>query len=121
MAHTREIPRGQWQQYFDAFTRQHLRETPGVVTVEAMSNEIGDQVLATGARLSGLTYDPHGEALEALLEGDDHLVFRPKEVWVLEGDRADTIATFEFVREDGTKEILHVQGGGPVRKTDSAG
>lgn len=120
MATTRQIPREEWQQYFDAFTRRHLGETGGVVTLEALSDTIGDQVLASGAHLIGLSYDPHDGAIDALLEGDDHRVFQPQEVWVLEGDHEDVIATFEFVHADGMKEILRVQGGGSVRKADTA-
>lgn len=116
MATTRQIPQGEWQRYFDAFTRQHLKDTGGVVTVQALSPRLGDQVFASNARLIGLAYDPRAEVLEALLEGSDHLVFRPAQVWVLEGDSEDRIATFEFVRRDGIKEILHVQGGGAVIK-----
>lgn len=114
MPTTRQIPREEWQQYFDSFTRRHLGQTGGVVNVQALSQDIGDQVLAEHAHLTGLSYDPHDQVLSAMLEGAEHLVFRPAEVWVLEGDHEDVLATFEFVHEDGTKEILQVQGGGAV-------
>lgn len=114
MSTTRQIPREEWQQYFDSFTRRHLGDSGGVAQVQALSPEIGDQVLAENAHLVGLSYDPRDDVLAAMLVGAEHLVFRPSEVWVLEGDHEDVIATFEFVHEDGTKEILQVQGGGAV-------
>lgn len=122
MKSTKQLPMDQWKPYFEAFTRKHLRpDAAGIVTIEAVSSSIGDQVLATNARLLGLSYDPHGKMLEVQLEGSDHLVFKPAEVWVLEGDRDDVIATFELVRPDGVKEILHVQGGGPIEQVRKAG
>ncbi|MBZ5710437.1 DUF5335 family protein [Nannocystis pusilla] len=121
---TRQLPAHEWRTYFDAFTRKHLRpqaESAGIVTIQAVSLRIGDQVFAENARLLGISYDPHGKALEVQLEGDDHMVFTPSEVWVLEGDRDDVIATFELVRPDGIKEILHVRGGGPMERVRAAG
>jgi len=122
MTTTKQLPVHEWKTYFDAFTRKHLRpEAAGIVTIQAISPRIGDQVFAENARLIAITYDPHGKTLEVQLEGDDHLVLKPAEVWVLEGDRDDVIATFEFVRPDGIKEILHVQGGGPIERVRAAG
>ncbi|WAS99362.1 DUF5335 family protein [Nannocystis punicea] len=122
MKTTKQLPVHEWKTYFDGFTRKHLRpEAAGIVTIQAVSLQIGDQVFAQNARLLGIAYDPHGKTLEVQLEGSDHLVFRPAEVWVLEGDRDDVIATFELVRPDGIKEILHVQGGGPIERVRAAG
>lgn len=121
-ATTKQLKVEEWKSYFDAFTREHLRpEATGIATIQAVSPEIGDQTLAENARLLGISYDPHGKTLDVLLEGEDHMVFRPSEVWVLEGDREDCIATFELVRDDGVKEILQVQGGGPIERARAAG
>lgn len=121
-ATTKQLAVEQWKSYFDAFTREHLRpEAAGIATIQAVSPQIGDQTLAENVRLLGISYDPHGKTLDVMIEGDDHLVFRPSEVWVLEGDREDRIATFELVRPDGIKEILHVQGGGPIERARAAG
>jgi hypothetical protein len=119
---TKQLPVHEWKTYFDAFSRAHLRSAgAGLVTIQMMSPRLGDQVFAANARLLGITYDPHGKVIEVQLEGSDHLVFRPAEVWVLEGDRDDVIATFELVHSDGVKEILRVQGGGPMARAQAAG
>ena len=117
MSTTRQIAMDEWGRYFDGFTRQHLRgEAPGIATIQAVSGNLGDQVVASNARLLGITFDPHDKTLDISLEGANHVVFQPAEIWVLEGDHDDVLATFEVVQRDGSKEILQVQGGGPVTR-----
>ncbi len=114
MAKTTQIPRDEWSDYFDNFTRQHLRnDLPDLVTLEVLSPRLGDQVYAQNARLLGLSFDPHSEAFEVLIDGADHMIFQPAEIWVLEGDTA-VIAVFELVHADGTKQLIHVKEGGPL-------
>lgn len=114
MAKTTQIPRDEWSDYFDNFTRQHLRnDPPDLVTLEVLSPRLGDQVYAQNARLLGLSFDPHSEAFEVLIDGADHMIFQPAEIWVLEGDTA-VIAVFELVHADGTRQLIHVKEGGPL-------
>lgn len=121
MAKTTQIPRGEWSDYFDKFTRQHLKnDLPDLATLEVLSPRLGDQVYAQNARLLGLSYDPHGEAFEVMLAGADHLTFQPEEIWVLEGD-ADVIAVFELVQSDGTRQLIHVKAGGPLVEAGDTG
>lgn len=114
MAKTTQIPRAEWSDYFNKFTRQHLRnELPDLVTLEVLSPRLGDQVYAQNARLLGLSFDAHDEVFEVLMEGADHLTFKPAEIWVLEGE-SNGIAVFELVHADGTKQLIHVKEGGPL-------
>ncbi len=113
MAATKRIPREQWASFFDRFTRAHLRdERPEAATVEILSPDPGDQVEAEAARLLGVSYDPKSEALEVLLENVDHLVFHPKEIWVVEEDDG-FLPAIGLVRDDGTKELLSLRRTGP--------
>jgi hypothetical protein len=110
---TRQIPRTEWQSYFDRFTREHLEQAPPeAVTVEVLSPSLGDQYEASTERLLGLTYDPRSDALEVLLEDVDHLMFRPAEIWVIEDDEG-FVQTMELVGSDDTREILHIRRSGP--------
>ena len=118
MAKTTQIPREQWSDYFDQFTRQHLRNDHNdLVTLEVLSPRLGDQVYAQNARLLGLSFDPRSQAFEVLLAGADHMTFQPAEIWVLEGD-SDVIAVFELVQADGTKQLVHVKQGGPLMERE---
>jgi hypothetical protein len=110
---TKRVLPGQWKDLFDRFTRQYLRDDlPETVTIEVVSPEIGDQFSAQNARLVGVTYDSRSEALEILLAGSDHLVFRPIDIWVTENEADGFLEIIDVVRVDGTKEIIHLRRSG---------
>ena len=112
MGTTRQLPRAEWKDYFDRFTREHLRDdAPGAASIEIMSPTLGDQFEVSSIRLLGLSFDPKAEDLEVALENIDHLIFHPKEIWVLEGEPG-FIATLEVISPDETKEIIYVRRSG---------
>jgi hypothetical protein len=114
MSTTRQLARAEWSTYFDRFTRERLQATaPEDATIEVVSPTLGDQFQVSAVRLLGLTYDPKSEALEVLLENVDHLIFRPTEIWVVEGEPG-IISTLEILQSDGTKELIYVRRSGPV-------
>ena len=110
---TKRVPPAAWRTFFDRFTQQHLRDDlPETVTIEVVSPEVGDQFSVKEARLFGITYDPKSNALEVVLEGSDHLVFRPVDIWVMESETDRFLETIDLVRADGTKEILYLHRSG---------
>ena len=114
MASTKQLPRAEWKAYFDQFTKAHLKDDQaGAATVEVMSPTLGDQFEVSSVRLLGLDYDPKGETFEVLLENVDHLVFQPREIWILEGEPG-FVSTIEVVQADGTKQIIYVRTSCPV-------
>jgi hypothetical protein len=95
MAETRRIPAAELTKYFDNFSRRFLMKgAPGAADIEVMGNEIGDQRVASGARLRGVDYDPHTNALEIALDSGDHDGF---------------VSGLEIVRDDGTKEVVMIR------------
>jgi hypothetical protein len=112
MTTTKQLPRKEWKAYFERFTKKHLRDDrPESVTIELLSPDLGDQVEASALRLLGITFDPKSKALEILIENMDHLVFQPKEIWVME-EKDGFIPGMEVIRPDGTKEIMTVRRAG---------
>jgi hypothetical protein len=112
MSSTKQLPRAEWKDYFDRFTREFLKDdSADGAAIEVMSPTLGDQFEVSSARLIGLDYDPKENTFEVLLEELDHLVFEPTEIWVLEGEPG-FISTIEIVRADGTKEIIYVRSSG---------
>jgi hypothetical protein len=108
---TKQIPRAEWESYFERFTREHLSgNQPETATVEVVSPNMGDQFEATEARLLGLDYDPKDDAFELALEGVDHLSFQPSEIWVIE-DEGGFLSAIELGHPDGTKEIVYLHRG----------
>lgn len=109
MPTTKRVPKKQWQEVFDQFTKRHLRDdVPESARIELFSPDLGDQVEVDAVRLRGISYDPKSNALEVLLEGVDHLVFKPKEISVVDEEKG-FISAVEVVRDDGTKELLTIR------------
>jgi hypothetical protein len=105
---TKKIPNDQLKTYFDKFTRHFLlRESTNAVDVEVLAPDWGDQFAAEGSRLFGITYDPGHSSLEFELEGGDHRVTKPREVWTAE-EFDGFVKAIEIVREDGTREVARV-------------
>jgi uncharacterized protein DUF5335 len=105
---TKRVPNDQLKTYFDKFTRHFLlRDSTNAVDVEVLAPDWGDQFAAEGAHLFGITYDPKDNALEFEIEGGDHRVTRPKEVWTAE-EFDGFVKAIEIVRDDGTREVARV-------------
>lgn len=105
---TKRVPNDQLKTYFDKFTRHFLlRESTNAVDVEVLAPDWGDQFAAEGAHLFGITYDPKENALEFEIEGGDHRVTRPKEVWTAE-EFDGFVKAIEIVRDDGSREVARV-------------
>ena len=116
MATTTMIPRDRLVQYFENFTKRFLRDgAHEAVDVEVLSPELGDQYVAEGARLLGVTYEPAEDVLEFALDSGGHRVVEPKEVWAIE-ENDGFVSTIEVVRKDSTKEIVKVHRGAPRKE-----
>ncbi len=115
MAVTKQLPRAQWKEYFDNFTKAFLEDlNPEDAVVEIVDPKLGDQFESSHARVLGVTYDPKDNVFEVALEGVDHLIYQPKEIWVVEEDNG-FVSTIEVVRDDGTKEVIRLQSVGLQR------
>lgn len=113
MSNTKRIPDDQLEQYLDTFSRRFLmRGSQEAADIELIGPNIGDQVVASGAHLLGVDYDPHSRALEILLDGGDRRVYEPREVWTVE-DPDGFITSMEVVLGDGTRQVMTVKRVGP--------
>ena len=96
-------------EYFDGLTKRFFRDgSPEAVDVEVISPDWGDQLATVGARLHGITYDPHTNALELALDSGDHRVYQPRSVWTIE-EPDGFASTIEVERLDGSHEIISVK------------
>src|SRR6185503_13512728 len=108
---TRRVPTDQLEQLFTHFTRNFLiRESTNSVDVEVLGADSGDQFEAEGAKIFGITFDPKANSVEFELDGGDHRIINPKEVWVAE-EPDGFIKAVEVVRDDGTREVARVKRG----------
>ncbi len=96
--HTIEIPRDQWRQALDQFSKEHQG---WIVTVEEVGMDIGDQIPITNLPLVGVSADvKDGENRIAIMAGDrpgahvTHFVESPTRVVIEKCDdpRFDALA-----------------------------
>ena len=109
MSLTRRLPQDKLESYFDGFSKHFLKyESTEVVDVELLDRDLGDQHLVEGAHLIGITYEPRTNALDIALEGGDHRMYKPKEVWALEEDDG-FVRALEIVNDDDSREVVRVR------------
>jgi hypothetical protein len=57
--------------------------------------------------LLGITYDPKDDIVEVALEGLDHLIPKPREIYVEDG--AEGMMAFEIVDTDDERQIIKLR------------
>jgi hypothetical protein len=99
-----KIEKSKWQAFFDRLSR-------GLVgmraEIEVASLALGDQIEAEWLPLLGITYDSKNDLLEIALEGLDHLIKHPKEVWADAGIGA--LLNFEVIDGEGVSQIIQLR------------
>ena len=109
MSQTKRIPQEKLSRYLDDFSRRFLMDgSPEAVDIELIGPQYGDQFFAEGARLLGVDYDPHTNALEIGLDSGDRRVYDPREVWTIE-EPDGFISSMEIVTADGTRHVLTIK------------
>jgi Family of unknown function (DUF5335) len=109
MSVTERIPEDHLADYFTAFTKRFLLdESPEAVDVEVVEPDWGEQTLAEGAHLIGITYEEKTRTLEFELDGADHRIVEPAEVWTLE-EPDGFLSAVEVVYPDGGREVVSIK------------
>jgi len=76
---TARLDKNQWQAYFDMMSKEMKNKR---AEIEVASLDIGDQIEAEWLPLFGITYDPKSDVAEIVLEGLDHMIPKPKDIYV---------------------------------------
>jgi len=75
--------------------------------IEIASLDLGDQVQAEWVPLIGLTYDPKSDAVEVALDGLDHMIRRPRELYYAELNGG--LSSLEVVDAEGVRQIVKLK------------
>lgn len=73
-------------------------------TVNVVGLDIGDQIQAENATLFGVVYDPKDDILEIALDGLDHIINQPHDVYVIEGGAG--IEAIGAIDNNGREQII---------------
>jgi hypothetical protein len=101
---TRKLDKTQWRSFFDGVTT--LLEGKQA-EIEVASLRLGDQVAAEWLPLIGVAYDPEDDLVEVALEGLDHMIAKPREIYVQEG--AEGVTALEIVDADDVRQIVKLR------------
>ena len=94
-----------WHPYFDRVSK--LLGGTKRAEVEVAALNLGDQVEAEWLPLTGLVYDPKDDLIEVLLEDLDHLIYKPREVFI--DQEAVLLKSVEVIDEEGVRQIIKLR------------
>jgi hypothetical protein len=94
------LERSRWQTYFDHLSRVLVGKS---VELEIAGLDLGNQVEAKWLPLLGVDYDPGDDLVEIALEGVDHLIRRPRKIFI-DDDGALGLSSM-IVDGDGRRHI----------------
>jgi hypothetical protein len=100
----RKLDKKQWRSFFDGVSK--LLEGKRA-EIEVASLSLGDQVEAEWLPLMGIAYDPKDDLVEVALEGLDHLIHHPREIYV--DDDVGGLLAIEIVTTDDVREIVKLK------------
>jgi uncharacterized protein DUF5335 len=100
----RKLDKNQWRMFFDRLSKTLQGQQ---AEIEVASLSFGDQVEAELLPLHGITYDPNDDLVEVALEGLDHMIRKPREIYL--EDWTKGLTTIEIVDADGTKQVVKLQ------------
>jgi hypothetical protein len=98
---TRKLEKAEWRRFLDRISK--LLEAKEV-EIQVTSLGLGGQVEAEWLPLIGITYDPGDDLVEVALEGLDHMIRGPRDIYVESGTGA--LASIEIIDADGVKQIV---------------
>jgi hypothetical protein len=101
MMTVRKLEKAEWRPFLDRVSK--LLEAKEA-EIEVTSLSLGEQIHARWLPLIGITYDPGDDLVEVALEGLDHMIRRPRDIYVESG--AGSLASIEVVDADGVKQIV---------------
>ncbi len=98
---TEKLDKARWHGYFDAMSKV----LPGKqAEIEVNSLGIGAQVESEYAPFLGMVYEPRSDLIEVLLEGWDHTIPHPREVYIdHDGVRLNSVMITDA---DGGQQIV---------------
>lgn len=103
---TQKLEKTAWQPYFDHVSKQ-LGAGSKQAEIEVASLKLGDQIEAEWVPLLGISYDPKDDLVQVLVEGLDHLIRNPVDIYV-ETDPLGLI-TMEVIDKDDVRNIVKLR------------
>jgi hypothetical protein len=101
---TSRLDKNQWRPYFDRVSKGLTGKR---ADIEVASLALGDQVEVEWLPIIGIVYDPNDDIIEVALENVDHMISKPREVYVEE--EGGQLASVEIIDADGVRQIVNLR------------
>ncbi|MFC5513340.1 DUF5335 domain-containing protein, partial [Massilia jejuensis] len=99
-----KLEKAAWGPYFDHVSKTLVGKQ---AEIEVASLAIGAQLEAQWLPFLGIVYDHKNDLVEVLLEGLDHLIRQPAEIFIDEGPAG--LVSLKIDRADGIQEIVRLR------------
>lgn len=100
----RKLERAEWRPFLDRVSKGLAGKQ---AEIKVASLDLGDQLQAGWVSLIGLVYDPKDDIVEVAIEGLDHMIHEPRELYVEEED--GQLSSLEVVDADGGRQIIKLK------------
>jgi Family of unknown function (DUF5335) len=98
------LDKTEWSGFFDRVSKGL---TGKQAEIEVASLDLGDQIEARWLPLIGIVYDPKNDLMEVALEGLDHMIHKPRELYIENG--SDRLSSLEVIDANGVKQIVKLR------------
>ncbi len=93
-----------WHPYFDAMSKELTGKT-AEIAVDSL--KLGHQIEADWLPLYGLVYDQKSDIFEVVMEGLDHMIPHPQEIYV--DVDVNGLNSVEVIDEDDVRQIISLR------------
>src|SRR6185369_4363224 len=98
------LDKSSWQGFFDRVSKGLAGKR---AEIEVASLKLGAQVEAKWLPMLGVAYEPRTNLIEVALEGVDHMIRKPRELFVDNGPLG--LSSFEVVDDEGQQHIVRLR------------
>ena len=100
----RRLEKSKWHAFFDGLSKMLEGKR---AEIEVASLALGDQIEAEWLPLLGLAYDPKDDLFAVTLDGVDHMIRKPREIYL--DDDVGGLMSIEIVDAEGTRQIVKLR------------
>ena len=100
----RKLEKSEWSAFLNRFDKGL---SAAQAEIEVTSLNLGDQIQAEWVALIGIVYDPKDDIVEVAVEGLDHMVHRPRDLYVEEDE--GELSSLAVIDEDGVRHIVNLR------------
>lgn len=100
----RKLEKSEWSSFLNRISKGL---EPTQAEIEIASLNLGDQIQADWVPLIGIVYDAKDDMVEVAVEGLDHIIHRPRELYVEEEE--SELSSLSVIDGDGARHIINLR------------